>query len=207
MKGKKVADIGCGDGRFRKIVEDAGGEWIGVEVAEDGKYKVRGDAQDLPFKDCSFDIVIMHSVLQYIPDVAGAISEVSRILNKGGLFIGYAAFMEPFYSVTYSHLSFKALEYFADINNMRLEKISGGRRFGIDFHFSVLFDPIKLSFLRGFIAFFIRSIMWIKARLLFIVLRLIYGEEKAEAKHEADLYFKVECLRVSVGFDFLMRKL
>lgn len=207
VKGKKVADIGCGDGGLRKIVEDAGGKWIGVEVDENGEYKVRGDAQNLPFKNCSFDVVIMQAVLQHIPEATKAICEVSRILNKGGLFIGYVAFMESFHGISYSHLSFKALEYFADINNMKLEKISGGRRFGIDYHFGVLLLPIKLNFLRGFIAFCIRSIIWIKAKLVFIVLRFIRREDKAQARRKAYLYFKVECLRLSVGFDFMIRKL
>ena len=31
VAGKKVADIGCGYGRLRDIVESAGGEWVGIE--------------------------------------------------------------------------------------------------------------------------------------------------------------------------------
>lgn len=207
VKGRLVADIGCGDGNLKEVIEKAGGKWVGVEAFGRGKFIVMGRAENLPFKNCLFDIVIMNAVLEHVPDVSKAFFETSRVLKKGGMFIGYVAFTECFHDISYAHLSFKGLEYFAQINNMKLEKISGGRRFGIDYHLRALFFPFNINFLRGFIAFCIRSIIWLKSKLAFVLLWFMRRKKIAEAINTADLYFKIECLRQSVGFDFLIRKL
>ena len=44
---------------------------------------------NLPFNDNTFDIAIMDAVLEHIPEVEKAISEVSRVLKPGGHFIYY----------------------------------------------------------------------------------------------------------------------
>ena len=49
------------------------------------------DIQDIPYEDDSFDIVIAHSMLYHVPDIAKAVSEVRRVLKEGG----------KFYSATY----------------------------------------------------------------------------------------------------------
>ena len=74
-RGKKVVDIGCGYGRSRKLVESVGGEWEGVEAFEGGGHTVLASAENLPFTDESFDVVIMHAVLEHIPDVGAAFAE------------------------------------------------------------------------------------------------------------------------------------
>jgi len=155
-RGKKVVDIGCGYGKNKKIVESVGGEWIGVEPFEGGAHTVVGDAENLPFEDNSFDVAIMDAVLEHIPDVGKAFSEVARVLKPGGLFIGYVAFMECFHEISYSHLSFKALEHYSNINEMKLKKISGGRIFGINNHLQVLFYPFPFRIFRKIIAGSIR---------------------------------------------------
>lgn len=207
VRNKKVADIGCGYGKNRAVVEAVGGEWIGVEPFEGGAHTVVADAQDLPFEDSSFDVVIMDAVLEHIPDVGKAFAEVGRILKPKGVFIGYVAFMECFHEISYSHLSFKALEHYANINGMKLEKISGGGAFGIDYHLRVLFYPLPFSLLRKVIAFTIRSIFKLKSKAVYLGLRYKRKMKPAEAWEMSDLYYKVECLRQSNGFSHLIRKL
>jgi ubiquinone/menaquinone biosynthesis C-methylase UbiE len=48
------------------------------------------DAEELPFDDASFDLVIGHAVLHHIPDLARAFAEFERVLAPGGtlLFAG-----------------------------------------------------------------------------------------------------------------------
>lgn len=207
VSNKKVIDIGCGYGRNKAIVESVGGEWIGVEPFEGGQHTVVGSAEDLPFEDNSFDVAIMDAVLEHIPDVGKAFSEVARVLKPGGVFIGYVAFMECFHEISYSHLSFKALEHYSNINGMKLEKISGGSAFGIDYHLSVLFYPFPFKFLRKVIASLIRFTFKLKSKLVYLGLRYKRKLKSEEAKETSELYYKIECLRQSNGFVHVIRKL
>jgi ubiquinone/menaquinone biosynthesis C-methylase UbiE len=51
---------------------------------------VATDAEELPFEDESFDLVIGHAILHHIPDLARAFHEFARVLAPGGtvLFAG-----------------------------------------------------------------------------------------------------------------------
>jgi len=44
------------------------------------------NAQDIPYEDESFDVVIARHMLYFVPDIEKAISEIKRVLVKGGLF-------------------------------------------------------------------------------------------------------------------------
>jgi len=44
------------------------------------------DIQEIPFPDCSFDIVIANHMLYHVPDLNKALSEVKRVLKQGGSF-------------------------------------------------------------------------------------------------------------------------
>jgi len=203
---KKVVDIGCGYGRNKSIVEAAGGEWVGVEPFEGGAHTVVGDAENLPFEDESFDVAIMDAVLEHVPDVGKAFAEVARVLKLGGVFIGYVAFMECYHEISYSHLSFKALEHYSEINGMKLEKISGGGAFGIDYHLNVLLYPFPFKIFRKTVAWMIRFTIKLKSKAAYFGLRYKRKLNRGEAGEMADLYYRVECLRQSNGFTHLIRK-
>lgn len=55
------------------------------QVAHNFSFK-QIDAQDIPYKDGSFDVVIARHMLYLVPDIEKAVSEVKRVLNKGGVF-------------------------------------------------------------------------------------------------------------------------
>jgi SAM-dependent methyltransferase len=52
---------------------------IGLEVET-----VRSDAEQLPFPDGSFDLLLGHAVLHHLPDVGRALAEFERVLAPGG---------------------------------------------------------------------------------------------------------------------------
>jgi SAM-dependent methyltransferase len=65
-----------------------------VEVAERNAralgFEIAGrvaDAEQLPYPDDAFDLVIGHAVLHHIPDVGLAFREVLRVLKPGGRFV------------------------------------------------------------------------------------------------------------------------
>ena len=44
------------------------------------------DAQNIPYKDESFDVVVARHMLYLVPDIEKAITEIKRVLVKGGIF-------------------------------------------------------------------------------------------------------------------------
>ncbi|MDX6585547.1 MAG: hypothetical protein QOI31_20 [Solirubrobacterales bacterium] len=47
----------------------------------------QADAEELPFEDESFDLVLGHAVLHHIPDLPKAFSEFDRVLRPGGAIV------------------------------------------------------------------------------------------------------------------------
>lgn len=96
----RVIDIGCGDGRH--IVEAArcGCFAVGLDYDADELRRARerigaqrvdlvvGDASRLPFRDASFDAAICTETLEHLPDDAGAMREIARLLRPGGVLLG-----------------------------------------------------------------------------------------------------------------------
>lgn len=201
-----VVDIGCGFGRNRTRVEGAGGSWVGVEPFTGGAHTVLASADDLPFSDDTFDVAIMDAVLEHLPDVDTSVAEVARVLRPGGVFIGYVAFMECFHEISYFHLSFKAIEYLARKHGLVLEAVSGGGRFGIDYHVAVLAYPLNIGWARALISGGIRGVVRIKSIAAYVLRRILKRDSKSAAAQWAKQYYLLECLRQSTGFNFIIRK-
>jgi SAM-dependent methyltransferase len=90
----QALDIGCGEGRFCRMLQATGIETIGIDPTEPllrqarlrdptGDYRM-GRAEALEFADGSFDLVVSYLTLIDIPDVRKAIAEMVRVLQPGG---------------------------------------------------------------------------------------------------------------------------
>lgn len=90
----RALDVGAGEGRFSRMMKSAGIEAVGVEptpslraVAEtrdpSGLY-VDAKAEELPFEDASFDLVVSYLTLIDIDGIEEAIGEMARVLKPGG---------------------------------------------------------------------------------------------------------------------------
>lgn len=93
---RPVLDVGCGDGHFaartfaQKI--DVGIDpWKGplAEATARGVYDqtLESAGAEIPFPDETFETVISNSVLEHIPDLDPVITEISRVIKPGGLFV------------------------------------------------------------------------------------------------------------------------
>ena len=91
---KSALDVGCGEGRFCRMLAAAGIETTGIDPAASlirragelhpgGDYRVAG-AEALPFEDGRFDLVVSYLSLIDMPDVTRAIAEMNRVLRPGG---------------------------------------------------------------------------------------------------------------------------
>jgi len=81
----KVLDVGARDinGTLRPIFDT----YTGYDLISDSNVDVVGDAHDMPFADGSFDCVTCVEMLEHDDDPFATLSEIYRVLRKGGVVI------------------------------------------------------------------------------------------------------------------------
>lgn len=99
VAGKRVLEIGLGEGSDAERLIRQGAAWSGVDLTAESIARVQarltlrklpydelrqGSVLDLPFADDSFDMVFSHGVLHHVPDIKRAQSEIHRVLRPGG---------------------------------------------------------------------------------------------------------------------------
>ncbi len=93
---KKILDIGCGP-RGSLVWSSNSKIAIGIDPLANKYYKLKpnlsvmnlvtANAETIPFKDSTFDIVTSFNSLDHVDDVNKTISEIKRITKKRGLFL------------------------------------------------------------------------------------------------------------------------
>lgn len=90
--GDRALDIAAGTGSMTRLVAGAGAGVISLDQSHEmlslavdrGATGVVATAERLPFPDDEFDVVTFGYLLRYVDDVAGAMTEVARVLRSGG---------------------------------------------------------------------------------------------------------------------------
>lgn len=101
-RGKRILDVGCGTGRWMRILQKGGAEPTGIEIDADkvaaasaegaGPVKL-ARAEALPFADAAFDAVLFINSLHHVPTATQgeALREAARVVVPRGT----VAVLEP----------------------------------------------------------------------------------------------------------------
>ena len=99
--GKSVLDVGCAGGFMTEAIAEKGARVTGIDPANEAINAARAHAQgsglevsyivgvgeELPYEDASFDAVVCVDVLEHVQDLDKVISEITRVLKPGGMFL------------------------------------------------------------------------------------------------------------------------
>jgi 2-polyprenyl-6-hydroxyphenyl methylase/3-demethylubiquinone-9 3-methyltransferase len=96
----KVLDVGCGGGFTCEFLAERGAIVVGLDQsqkcilaaqthARTSGFEIdyqTGVAEEMPFGDRTFDVVVCVDVLEHVADLEQVIGEISRVLKPGGWF-------------------------------------------------------------------------------------------------------------------------
>jgi len=100
----KILVIGAGDENYT-----GAGLFTYTDVAFSKNTMMVCDAHDLPFQSDYFDFVIAVAVLEHVADPARCVSEIWRVLKKGGCVYAATPFLQPVHLGAYDFTRFTYL--------------------------------------------------------------------------------------------------
>jgi ubiquinone/menaquinone biosynthesis C-methylase UbiE len=159
IKGKDVLDLACGQGFFSRALLEKGAQVTGIDIGKEliasaesvqkGQmnkvhYFVTGADDLFMLKDKSMDIIVCVLALQNIENIAGTMSEVARVLRKGGKFIfvlNHPAFRNPQASSWGYHeaekIQYRRIDSYLSESKVKIDMTPGNakeKKFTVSFH-------------------------------------------------------------------------
>ena len=112
--GEYVLDLGCGDGHLTRRIAESGAHVLGVDASaamvaaarERGVEAEQAIAEELPFRDGTFDAVFSNAALHWVRGQDAMLAQVHRVLKSGGRFV---AEMGGHGNVAAIHVAFTAI--------------------------------------------------------------------------------------------------
>lgn len=86
---KRVLDVGCGEGELVSTFQKHGVETYGIDISKQSllhaRNVVQADAEKIPFKNNTFDLMIAHHSLEHLKNPEYFIKECKRVLKENGI--------------------------------------------------------------------------------------------------------------------------
>src|SRR5437879_3773822 len=98
LRAKRILDVGCGLGMYVSQFRQFSDDDYGVDIDPDKIARASewlpnlrvSPAEELPFGDASFDLILLNEVIEHVDDDRRAINEAFRVLAPGGHIVVYA---------------------------------------------------------------------------------------------------------------------
>jgi SAM-dependent methyltransferase len=109
-----------------------------------------GEAR-LPFDSATFDVIILDSVLEHVPDPVAMLQEGYRLLKPGGKILGDAPFLQPLHLLPHHYFNFTpfGLQQVAGKAGLNLEYVSAEAHqrpeFTLEWMFRRIFETVSPS--------------------------------------------------------------
>lgn len=102
FEGKRVLEIGLGQGAEAQRIIQAGAIYNGIDLTEESVLRVRTrcglfdlpfesiqvmNAEHMSFPNGSFDVVFSHGVIHHSPRIESIVREIRRVLREDGMFV------------------------------------------------------------------------------------------------------------------------
>ena len=81
-EGLKALDVATGGGHVARRLREAGAEVVTLDPSPGMRADVLAGAEDLPFADGSFDVVVSRIAPHHFTDVRAAVAEMERVSNR-----------------------------------------------------------------------------------------------------------------------------
>jgi 2-polyprenyl-3-methyl-5-hydroxy-6-metoxy-1,4-benzoquinol methylase len=91
--GRRLLDVGCGDGQFLQSASEAGWQAFGIDLSEPAVGLCRNlglDAAQIDFHSStldsrSFDVIVMSELIEHVPSPARFLARAAELLDAGGV--------------------------------------------------------------------------------------------------------------------------
>jgi len=94
LVGKKILEIGCGEGDRTKLFYTVANQVIGVDIVNKVKKEHKNhfsfllaDGKKLPFQNEYFDAIVSFDVIEHIEDDKAVANEMFRVCKRGGFLL------------------------------------------------------------------------------------------------------------------------
>ncbi|MCX7927267.1 MAG: class I SAM-dependent methyltransferase [Candidatus Omnitrophica bacterium] len=100
---------------------------INLDIAKLPNVDIVADAHFLPFRESSFDGVIITAVLEIVKDPQAVIREIERILKPGGIVLATLPFLQPYHPdpTDYHRFTIEGVKLL--FNNFEVKKLCNNR--------------------------------------------------------------------------------